>query len=71
MYHQPSIELWLRNKIFTPRYQTLRLKVLLHLLASATLMDFPQFHDIHHLIPQILDIKLDMAEAAEFDYCSN
>ena len=31
-------------------------------------MDFPQFHDIHHLIPQILGIKLDMAEAAGFDY---
>ena len=28
----------------------------LHLLASATLVDFPQFRDIHYLIPQALDI---------------
>ena len=28
-----------------------------HLLASATLVDFPQFRDIHHLIPQVLDIR--------------
>ena len=26
-----------------------------HVLASATLVDFPQFRDIHHLIPQALD----------------
>jgi hypothetical protein len=28
-----------------------------HLLASATLVDFPQFRDIHHLIPQVLDLR--------------
>ena len=58
MYHRESIELWLHKKLFT----TIDLpsndgaEVVLHLLASATLVDFPQFRDIHHLIPKVLDI---------------
>ena len=30
-------------------------QVLQHIFASATLVDFQQFRDIHHLIPQALD----------------
>ena len=45
---------WLREELFLipdadiPHY----------LLASATLVDFQQFRDIHHLIPQALDPSL-------------
>jgi hypothetical protein len=28
-----------------------------HLLAFATLVDFPQFPDIYHLIPRVLDLR--------------
>ena len=29
-----------------------------HLLASTALVDFPQFPDIHHLIPRVLDLAM-------------
>ena len=59
MYHRQSIELWLHNELFTINPQKNQNdEVFLHLLASATLVDFPQFRDIHHLIPQVLDIMI-------------
>ena len=39
----------------------------MHLLASATLVDFPQFRDIHHLIPLVLDRSL-LMDTAILDY---
>ena len=57
MYHRQSIELWLYNELFTINPQMILISEdFLHLLASATLVDFPQFRDIHHLIPQVLDM---------------
>ena len=37
-----------------------------HVLASATLVDFPQFPAIHHLIPRVLDLRLNLT--TERDY---
>ena len=65
MYHRQSIELWLYIELFTidpPRGRSI--EVFLHLLASVTLVDFPQFRDIHHLIPHVLDIRY----TAKLDY---
>ena len=58
MHHRQSIELWLYKELFTsnPVRNDRSAGVFLHLLVSATLVDFPQFRDIHHLIPQVLDI---------------
>ena len=58
MYHQHSIATWLHKELAA-------IKVLhhhddlitQHLLTSATLVDFPQFRNIHHLIPQVLDLR--------------
>ena len=59
MYHRQSIELWLSNESFEINpYGNHSTEDLLHLLASATLVDFPQFRDIYYLIPQVLDISL-------------
>ena len=60
MYHRRSIELWLYKEFFIidPYRTQSDAEFFLHLLASATLVDFPQFRDIHHLIPQVLDMKL-------------
>ena len=61
MYHRQSIELWLCKELFTLNPHGLEnhtAEVLLHIFASATLVDFCQFRDIHHLIPQVLDIIL-------------
>jgi hypothetical protein len=33
-------------------------RIALYLFASATLVDFPQFPDVHHLIPRVLDLTL-------------
>ena len=58
MYHRQSIELWLYKELFTINPQNLFVpEDFLHLLASATLVDFPRFRDIHYLIPQALDIR--------------
>ena len=70
MYHRQSIELWLYKDLFTinplEKYTS---EVFLLLLASAALVDFPQFRDIHHLIPQVLDItgKLDYCQIEDSD----
>ena len=57
MHHRQSIELWLYNELFTINPQMILISEdFLHLLASATLVDFPHFRDIHYLIPQALDI---------------
>ena len=60
MYHRQSIELWLCKELFAIDSRgNDGSEVPLHLLASATLVDFPQFRDIHHLIPQILNLRPD------------
>ena len=67
MYHRQSIELWLYKDLFTinplEKYTS---EVFLLLLASAALVDFPQFRDIHHLIPQVMDIM--QMHTAKLDY---
>ena len=71
MYHRQSIELWIYMELFTIRdlHEDHLKQAFLHLLASATLVDFPQFRDIHHLIPQVLDItgKLDYRQIEDSD----
>ena len=52
MYHRQSIELWFHLEFFQNYYG----EDFLCLLASATLVDFPQFRDIHHLIPLVLEL---------------
>ena len=58
MYHRRSIEVWLHEEIFAieVRYHP-DTKINRHLLTSATLVDFPEFPNVHHLIPQILDLR--------------
>ena len=53
-HHERSIKSWLREELFLVPYS----ENLLHLFASATLVDFQQFCNIHHLIPQALDTNL-------------
>ena len=67
MYHRESIELWFKGELFpfTDHDPTNHDdEAILHFLASATLVDFPQFRDIHILIPQII---MDWP-AEKFDY---
>ena len=67
MYHRKAIELWLHKEFF--KYNSLRdhgSELFVHLLAFATLVDFPQYRDIHHLIPQALDIT--QMHTAKLDY---
>ena len=56
--HRDSIRNWLYEELSAievhDHYDT---EIIQHLLTSATLVDFPQFPDIHHLIPQILDLR--------------
>ena len=58
MYHQRSIEDWFYEELsgieVSDHYDT---EIIQHLLTFATLVDFPQFPNIHHLIPQILDLR--------------
>ena len=54
MHHRQSIELWLYEEFFGRKLSS---QSFYHLLASTTLVDFPQFRDIHHLIPLVLDIR--------------
>ena len=58
MYHRQSIELWLYKELFTINpHRNYTSEDFLRLLAFATLVDFPQCRDVHHLIPQVLDIQ--------------
>ena len=53
MHHRQAIELWLYEELFGKfKHSDQSFQ---HLLASTTLVDFPQFYDIHHLIPLALD----------------
>ena len=54
MHHRQSIELWLYEELFPNQSSS---EAFQHLLASITLVDFPQFPDIHHLIPLVLDTR--------------
>ena len=56
-YHRQSIELWLYEELFAKLSNQSSFEVFQHLLASITLVDFPQFRDIHHLIPLVLDTR--------------
>jgi len=57
-YHRQSIEFWLHQEIFAIKvYDHPSTDMFRRLLASATLVDFPQFRDIHHLIPRVLDLR--------------
>ena len=53
MHHRQSIELWLYEELFPNQSSS---EAFQHLLASITLVDFPQFPDIQHHIPLVLDI---------------
>ena len=67
MYHRQSIELWFDKELFTIRlHGDYRPEVYPYVFASATLVDFPQFRDIHHLIPLVLEINL--LDLAQLDY---
>ena len=66
MYHRQSIELWLYNELFAHLDGYKSTDVFVHLLASATLVDFPRFRDIHHLIPQILDTRLTLTTKLDY-----
>ena len=56
MYHRKSIELWLYEELFESKCSDQAgCEAFQHLLASITLVDFPQFRDIHHLIPLVLE----------------
>ena len=58
MYHRKSIELWLYKELFEKELSNQSsFEAFQHLLASTTLVDFPQFRDIHHLIPLVLDTR--------------
>ena len=71
MYHQQSIELWIYTELFTisDLHEDNHPQLFLHLYALATLVDFPQFRDIHHLIPQVLGMtaKLDFRQIEDSD----
>ena len=64
MYHRQSIELWLYRDTFLFHFR----EDFLRLLASTALVDFPQFRDIHHLIPLVLDKLLPAMYTAKLDY---
>ena len=57
MHHRQSIEPWLYEELFARLSNQSSLDSFRRLLASTTLVDFPQFRDIHHLIPLVLDIR--------------
>ena len=58
MYHRRSIELWLYEELFENKLSNqASFEAFQHLLASITLVDFPQFRDIHNLIPLVLEIR--------------
>jgi hypothetical protein len=53
----PFINVWLGKELSTIAVRDHQALMTELFFASATLVDFPQFHDIHHLIPQVLDLK--------------
>ena len=58
MYHRQSIETWLHEELFAIKvHDHHNTEITQHLLTSATLVDFPQFPNIYHLIPQVLDLR--------------
>ena len=58
MYHRQSIEVWLREELFAiVVHDHPNTQITSHLFTSATLVDFPEFPNIHHLIPQVLDLR--------------
>ena len=64
MYHRQSIALWLYRDTFLLHFG----EDFLHLLASTALVDFPQFRDIHHLIPRVLDKRSRAMQTENLDY---
>ena len=68
-YHWQSIETWLHEELFAievpDQYNS---GFTWHILTSATLVDFPEFHNIHHLIPQFLDLSRDIRPIEHRDY---
>ena len=69
MYHRKSIELWLYKELFEKKLSNQSsFEAFQHLLASITLVDFPQFRDIHHLIPQVLDSTVNCFATPGSDY---
>jgi len=58
MHHLLSIDIWLRTELSAFKVEDYPNKhVIERFLTSATLVDFPQFCDIHHLIPLVLDSR--------------
>jgi len=57
-HHLPSIDIWLQTELSVFCALTHpKLKMTGHILTSVTLVDFPQFPDIYHLIPRFLDLS--------------
>jgi hypothetical protein len=56
-HHLPSIDVWLHKELSAIRPLHRCPYIHDHFLTSATLVDFPQFYDVHHLIPQVLDLR--------------
>ena len=55
MYHRQSTDLWLYEELFSRLSNQSSFEAVQHLLACLTLVDFPQYRDVHHLIPLILE----------------
>ena len=53
-HHLPSINVWLKRSICGRDHHNSQLAE--QFIASATLVDFPEFPNIHHLIPRVLDL---------------
>ena len=70
MYNRQSIERWLYEELYGINNicNQSSIEAFQHLLASATLVDFPQFRDIHHLVPQVLDTRVNYLATPGFDY---
>jgi hypothetical protein len=56
-HHLMSIDIWLGTELSAIRIQDHHKLARRHFLTSATLVDFPQFRDTHHIIPRILDLR--------------
>jgi len=54
----PSINVWLKKELSAIKVNDHpNPQITKHLIASVTLVDFPQFPEIHHLIPRVLDLR--------------
>ena len=53
MHHLPSVDVWLKEELSAIRHPITK-----YLIASVTLVNFPQFPEIHRLIPRVLDLTL-------------